>query len=234
MIKKSAIMIFFGPPGIGKGTLARKCLSSFDCKYLSTGNLCRQYSLLNNTMGKKVKELIDNGNLVSDKLIFEMINDYFIDFFNNSKDKIIILDGFPRNEKQFNVFFDLLKKNDKLNDSYFVFFKSNVDIILNRIEKRAICSNLKCENIYSLNKIENILCKLCNHSLIRRKDDEINSTQNRLYNYYSNESNIYKFIQDSGIKIIEIDGLLNEKDIFNYFNDYLKMENIVLNMDLKN
>ena len=227
-------MIFFGPPGIGKGTLARKCLNSFDCKYLSTGSLCRQYSLLDNEIGKEIKQLIDNGNLVSDKLIFEMINDYFMDFFNNSEDKVIILDGFPRTEKQFNIFFDLLKKNNKLNDSYFVFFKSNINTILNRIEKRAICSNLKCEGIYSLNKIENILCELCNNNLIRRKDDEINSIQNRLNNYFSNENSIYKYIRDSGVKIIEIDGLLHEKDIFNSFNDYLKMENIVLKMDLNN
>jgi adenylate kinase len=86
-------LILFGPPGAGKGTQAKKISAHYDIPHLSTGNIFR-YNIKNETeLGKKVKSILDAGELVPDETVVDLVVD---ELQHEKYDNGYILDGFPR------------------------------------------------------------------------------------------------------------------------------------------
>ena len=75
-------VIFIAPPAAGKGTQAEMLSKDYNLYHLSTGDLLREVALSDTKLGKSVKELIDNGNFVSDELMFKLLKEK-IDSENN-------------------------------------------------------------------------------------------------------------------------------------------------------
>ena len=88
-------IIFFGPPGSGKGTQARIIAKKFNLKHLSTGDLFRYH--IKNSLALKAKSYIDQGLLVPDKMTTIMFEDFLK---KNTYSKGIIYDGYPRTLQQ--------------------------------------------------------------------------------------------------------------------------------------
>ena len=96
-------LLFLGPPGAGKGTQAALLSKANSYLHLSTGELLRKEIDLDTNLGRQVKDIINNGELVSDQLVLEIVKK------NLDKDnKGWILDGYPRNLSQANSFNDVL------------------------------------------------------------------------------------------------------------------------------
>ncbi len=90
-------IILFGPPGSGKGTQAKTIEEKYDLHHISTGDLFR-YELNNNTeLGKKIKHIMEAGELVPDEITIGMLKNKILSFENP---KGFLLDGFPRNINQ--------------------------------------------------------------------------------------------------------------------------------------
>ncbi|AGA64423.1 Adenylate kinase [Liberibacter crescens BT-1] len=90
-------IILLGPPGAGKGTQAKRLTEKFAIPHLSTGSMLRM-SVMNDTeVGRKVKQLMEAGDLVSDEVVNKMVIDRIrkVDCANG-----FILDGYPRNIEQ--------------------------------------------------------------------------------------------------------------------------------------
>lgn len=90
-------LIFLGPPGAGKGTQSQVLADTFQIPHISTGDILRQ-SIANQTpLGQKAKAYVDQGELVPDELILDLIRDRL-----TQSDTQVgwILDGFPRNVNQ--------------------------------------------------------------------------------------------------------------------------------------
>lgn len=66
-------IVLFGPPGAGKGTQAQFILKNFNLVQISTGDLLRQEINKNTILGNKIKEFIDQGNLVPDDIVNELL-----------------------------------------------------------------------------------------------------------------------------------------------------------------
>lgn len=86
-------LILFGPPGAGKGTQAKKISSHYNIPHLSTGNIFRSNIKNKTELGKKVKSILDNGELVPDETVVDLVVD---ELQNDKYDDGYILDGFPR------------------------------------------------------------------------------------------------------------------------------------------
>lgn len=110
-------IILFGPPGAGKGTQAKRIEQEFKIPHLSTGNIFRSAIKNETELGKKVKSILDAGELVPDETVVDLVREEL------KKDKYkdgYILDGFPRTVPQANAFDRLLKENDSELDAFLV------------------------------------------------------------------------------------------------------------------
>ena len=66
------ILIFFGPPGAGKGTQAKFIAKKLNIKHLSTGEILREELLKNSEFSLKLKKIMDRGELVTDDILNEI------------------------------------------------------------------------------------------------------------------------------------------------------------------
>ena len=62
-------LIFLGPPGVGKGTQAKRICDRFDIIHLSTGEILRTEIAVQSNVGNQAKSFIDNGKLVPDNVL---------------------------------------------------------------------------------------------------------------------------------------------------------------------
>ena len=89
-------IIFFGPPGAGKGTQAKIIAQHINVPHLSTGDILRKKLLDKDELAYKLKEIMSSGNLVSD----EILNSIVSSRLSNEAKNGFILDGYPRTLKQ--------------------------------------------------------------------------------------------------------------------------------------
>ena len=85
--------LIFGPPGSGKGTQSEKLSEKYNLVHLSTGDMLREEIAAGTPLGKKVEEIMSNGDLVPDDVVIDMISGK-ID--RSSKASGFLFDGFPR------------------------------------------------------------------------------------------------------------------------------------------
>ncbi len=90
-------LIFIGPPGAGKGTIAAEAAKKFSIPHISTGDIFRENIRNETELGQKVKSILDRGELVPDELTIDLVRDRLAqpDAANGW-----ILDGFPRTVEQ--------------------------------------------------------------------------------------------------------------------------------------
>ena len=98
-------LLFLGAPGAGKGTQAELLSKNNSYLHLSTGELLRNEIEMNTKLGKKVKDIINRGELVSDVLVLEIVKKNLDKNLNGW-----ILDGYPRNLSQANSLNEVLIK----------------------------------------------------------------------------------------------------------------------------
>lgn len=125
-------LILFGPPGAGKGTQAEKIEDHFNIPHLSTGNIFRENIKNKTELGKKVKSILDSGELVPDETVVDLVAD---ELDNPKYDNGYILDGFPRTVAQAEALDEYLsKKGEKID--YFLTLEVPEDELVNRILSR--------------------------------------------------------------------------------------------------
>ena len=86
-------LIMFGPPAAGKGTQAKKLVAQHGYIQLSTGDMLRAARASGTELGLKVADIMDNGGLVSDEIVINLIEEQLE---MNPDAPGFIFDGFPR------------------------------------------------------------------------------------------------------------------------------------------
>ncbi len=108
-------IILFGPPGAGKGTQAKLIEKEYGVPQLSTGDMFRSAIKNETELGKKVKSILDEGKLVPDQTVVDLVEEALEDpTFKNG----YILDGFPRTVPQAEAFDKLLKEAGRKLDAF--------------------------------------------------------------------------------------------------------------------
>jgi adenylate kinase len=198
-----ANIILLGPPGAGKGTQARKLVEERGMVQLSTGDMLREAKTSGTEMGKRVAEVMDRGQLVTDDIVIGLIEEKL----NADTGKGFIFDGFPRTLPQADALGGLLSRMGQKLDAV---IEMRVDdaALVRRITGRYTCGN--CGEVYHdttrPTKVEGT-CDLCgSHDLRRRADDNAESLNTRLMEYYKKTSPLIGYYYHAG-DLFTVDGL---------------------------
>ena len=213
-------IILLGAPGSGKGTQAKKLMDNFGFPHISTGNLLRQAIAEGTEIGKQAKAIMAAGNLVSDKIVLDLIK---VSLDSPSSHSGFFLDGYPRNIAQAESLDELLTSiNQPLDHAILIDVDS--DTLVKRLSGRRMCSLTgKILNIYYSDQSEIDECLSAGGELIQRSDDNIESITNRINVYREQTEPLLEYYKFRGLLIIA-DG---NGDIDQVYKRVLKSTNMM-------
>ncbi len=136
-------IVFFGPPGSGKGTQAKLLAKDLNILHLSTGDILRDKLSDGDSLSIKLNEIMSSGNLVSDKILNQIISDKLM---SEECRNGFILDGYPRTISQSEFLLSFVKSNNLNLDKIFN-FKIDYKIVEERIIHRSKQEQRSDDNI---------------------------------------------------------------------------------------
>ena len=125
-------LVLVGPPGAGKGTQATALSEKLGIPHISTGDLFRAHIGNETELGKRVKQYLDDGELVPDEITNKMVEERLAE--PDTKDGFL-LDGFPRNVGQADVLSKVLAEADKKLDAV-VQLQADEEVVVSRLLAR--------------------------------------------------------------------------------------------------
>lgn len=202
--------VLLGPPGAGKGTQAVRLVEKYEIPHISTGDIFRKNIKEGTELGKKAQEYMNAGALVPDELVVDLVKDRLQqDDCKNG----FLLDGFPR------TIFQAEKLDEFLSES-----NLKMDIVINlKVEKEALIKRLTgrrvCKDCGASYHIVNIppkkegVCDICGGELIQRKDDNIETVENRINVYEEQTAPLIGYYKEAG-SLVDFDGEASLDEVF--------------------
>ena len=141
-------VVIFGAPGSGKGTQSEFIIKKFGVNHISTGDVLRAEIKNNTELGKTAKGYIDQGQLLPDELIIDILASV-LDSFKESKG--VIFDGFPRTIAQAEALKAMLKER-KQEVSVMLDLEVPEDELMTRLIKRGQESGRADDNEETIKK----------------------------------------------------------------------------------
>ncbi len=184
-------LIFLGPPGAGKGTLAAKAVDILGVPHISTGAIFRAAIAAKSPLGLKVKAIIDSGKLVDDATTIELVQDRLA---QADARKGYILDGFPRTIPQA----EALARFSTIDRVV------NFDIpdlsVVERLSGRRVCRGCGANYHVLFQKPAKAgVCDACGGELYTRDDDKEEAIQKRLEVYRAQTAPLIDYYRTKGL-----------------------------------
>ena len=210
-------VVMLGAPGAGKGTQAKKIAAKYSIPHISTGDIFRANIKNGTELGKKAKTYMDQGLLVPDELVVDLVVDRV-----NQEDCAngYVLDGFPRTIPQAEALTKALAGQGQKLD-----YAIDVDVpdenIVRRMGGRRAC--VGCGATYHLEyappKQEGI-CDTCSGELILRDDDKPETVTKRLGVYHEQTQPLIDYYTNAGI-LKRVDGTVDIDEVFQAITEIL-------------
>ena len=182
-----------GPPGAGKGTLAKKLVQKYGFAHISTGDMFREAMKQGTELGLLAKSYIDHGDLVPDEVTIGIVRERLS---QNDLENGFLLDGFPRTLVQAEQLEKISKEVNRPIDTVI-----NLDCdekeLIRRISGRRVCKVCGAPfHIDSMRpKVEGV-CDNCGGPLMQRADDNEEALKVRLQHYVKSTKPLLDFYED--------------------------------------
>lgn len=202
-------IILLGPPGAGKGTQAKRLEEERGMVQLSTGDMLRAARTSGTEMGKRVADVMDRGELVTDEIVIGLIEEKL----TGEQGGGFIFDGFPRTLAQADALEALMVRVGQTLDAV-VEMQVDDAALVARITGRFTCGN--CGAVYhDVTKPTKVagVCDVCGSTdMKRRADDNEDSLKTRLMEYYKKTSPLIGYYWAKG-NLVGVDGLAEMDDV---------------------
>lgn len=206
-------LIFFGAPGVGKGTQARLIAKNFNLKHISIGDLLRKQVALKSPIGLQISDLISKGQLVSDELATQVLK-------SELPNENFALDGYPRTLNQAKILDEMNLQIDKV-----IYVELDDKLIIERMSGRKVCptcGEMYHDFYYSPQKLN--VCDNCGNNLVVRDDDKVMTVLERLKIFHSLAEPIIDFYSAKKI-LLRVNGSLPIAKISDFIINLLKEGN---------
>lgn len=188
-------MILLGAPGAGKGTQAEIVSKKLSVPIIGTGNIIREAISSGSELGKRFQAYTEDGKLVPDELVVEMVANHLKKIKQPDNRKCFILDGFPRTVVQAQEFEEMGGVVDAV-----ISLEISDEEILERMTGRRVCT--KCGTPYHVHnnppKQEGV-CDKCGGALGIRNDDAPETVRKRLEVYHEQTEPLVDFYRQRGM-----------------------------------
>ncbi len=201
-------IVLLGAPGSGKGTQAKRLMQERGIPQISTGDMLREAVASGSELGRRVKAIMDSGQLVSDDVMLGVIGER-LDQPDTANG--FILDGFPRTEKQAQDLEALLEEKGQPLDAA-VLMDLDFDILTKRLTGRRTCSTTgKLLNVHFSPPEEIEECLRSGGELVQREDDREETIAKRLEVYRAQTEPVVEFYRARGLlRTIDADGTVED------------------------
>ncbi len=195
-------LVLLGPPGAGKGTIAKRLATELGYLHLSTGDILREEVARGTELGKQAKAYMDAGELVPDELILAMVKEHV------AGKEGILFDGFPRTLAQ-------AKGLEEIAPVQLVLFlELDRDAVVRRLSARRVCP--QCGALYNLitqPPKEDERCDSCGERLIQRDDDRPEVIARRFQVYMRDSAPLVDYYQGKGI-LVRLDAARPPEEVY--------------------
>lgn len=214
-------LILIGPPGSGKGTQAARLEKRHGLKQLSTGDMLRAAVASGSPLGRKVKDIMERGDLVSDSIIVEMIAARIAEPDCAAG---FILDGFPRTVPQAEALDVMLRAQGQALD-HVIELEVSDSILVERVSGRFTCARCGA-GYHDKNRPTRVagVCDACGSTeFVRRKDDNAETVAQRLRAYHAQTAPLLPYYQARSV-LSRVDGMLPIDDVASAIDGILHLE----------
>jgi len=202
--------VLIGPPGVGKGTQAKKIQAELGWRQIATGDILREAIQAQTTLGKLAETYIVQGTLVPDDIMLNLVEQTL---YGDPPLENFVLDGFPRTVPQAEGLTKLLQRHSDALDRV-VLLVAPFDAIAQRLAARRTCR--QCGAIYNLMTSppqKDAICDLCGGELFQRDDDRLEVIQNRLDVYQRQTEPVIAYYRQQGL-LQEVNGWGSVEEVY--------------------
>ncbi len=204
-------LIFLGPPGAGKGTVAQAVLEKHSLVQISTGDLIRAEISSGSDFGKKLLEITSKGMLVSDSIVGEMLKKELAKVVSDKKFTGVIFDGFPRTINQAQMLESILK-DVKQSLNAVIYIESSKENVVKRISARWTCPICKkAYNTLTIPSKKPGVCDTDGAKLIQREDDKAETVSMRYDIFIEKTMPLIDYYTKKGL-LIRYDGNVSPEE----------------------
>jgi adenylate kinase len=196
-----ARLVLLGRQGAGKGTQCVRLSRHYVIPHISTGDMLRSAVKEGTEFGRKAKEIMDRGELVSDEIMGGVVDERLR--HDDTHNRGYILDGFPRTVGQAEL---LGKITEDQPLDLVIDLVVPVDVVLERLAARRVCTD--CATNYSVDSPPRYgwVCDNCGGDVVQRADDTPEAIQKRLDLYERETTPLIAWYEQHEL-LQEVDGL---------------------------